>query len=401
MAVNIACHIVSILKCHVLEVNTACLNILECQSDIVAVVLRGNVLNGERCKTRHFQHTILTVTLRQHLGSVLGMHYLANILGKVFRNFHQCILQFEGASKQEFGIVAVDELIVAHAAVGLRDGHILEIFPAVLVLYNDFHGKAARAHTDVRHRHFIIQRYCHLLIAFTIILRIHPKQRCLSKQRLSHQLLPGYVHIAQICQRRDAHFAETIIVKRAVGHLVIIITTVVLTQEVNVRMTVGSLRVSLVNHNLMTQRHTTNLLTVLGFIAESLYDHVILLGQHHELHAFLPVTQAVELEVLGDEITRFLLFLLGFFAVSRLSNRGLFDVLGLHDIIAGCLLRGQCHTKKGQTYRQKCSFHIHSYYFDIISGAKIRFILVICAKMARQKTFFCKKSTFGTCFAIF
>ena len=72
-------------------------------------------------------------------------------------------------------------------------------------------------------------------------------------------------------------------------------------------MTVGTLVMTLVDHNLVTQRHTAHVLSS-GSVGKCLHHQVILLRHHHEFHTFLPVAKTVEPEIVTDEITGRLIF---------------------------------------------------------------------------------------------
>ena len=83
----------------------------------------------------------------------------------------------------------------------------------------------------------------------------------------------------------------------------------------------------------MTQFHTAHIL-LCGSIRESLHHHIILTGNHHELHPLLPVAEALELEVLTDEINGGL-----FLLVQGLQPRPLQHPTRLHDIGVLCIGR--------------------------------------------------------------
>ena len=68
-------------------------------------------------------------------------------------------------------------------------------------------------------------------------------------------------------------------------------------------MTILTLIVTLIYHNLILQRHAANLLFC-AWVSKGLNHQVVFIRHHHKLHTLLPVAQAVELEVLADEILR-------------------------------------------------------------------------------------------------
>ena len=92
----------------------------------------------------------------------------------------------------------------------------------------------------------------------------------------------------------------------------------------------------LIHHNLVLQASAAYVLALL--VAESAHHEVVFLRQYHKFHAFLPVTQAKELEVLANEIGRLVgfLFLRGFLSCF-LRGLSLLRTLGLYNI------RGLCH----------------------------------------------------------
>ena len=167
-------------------------------------------------------------------------------------------------------------------------------------------------------------------------------------------------------------------------------------------MTICTDSMSSVDHNLVTEWHTTYLLASSG-ITEGSYNQVILLRHHHEFHTLLPVTKTVELEILTDEVCWSILICR---LTSCLINRCLLSssslLLGstsLHDV--GVHLCWDRHHQHGESHCQNRSFHYHGFINCTISSAKIKKIFDTCAKMTWQKTIFCKKKRFGTCFAMF
>ena len=66
-------------------------------------------------------------------------------------------------------------------------------------------------------------------------------------------------------------------------------------------MTVGTLCMALIDHNLILQGHTTNFLAG-SCIGKRLDHQVILLWHHHEFHTLLPVAEAIEFEILANKI---------------------------------------------------------------------------------------------------
>ena len=202
-----------------------------------------------------------------------------------------------------------NELVVAHAAIGLRQGQRLVELIAVLVFHNNLHRETAATHADGFYRHLAILRHFHLTVTITVVLCIDTIDGTLGVHTLAHQFLPGNVYIAQVGQRRNTQFAVAVVVERTARNLVVVHLAIVLTVEVHAGVAVGTFGDPLVLHNLVTQGCTADLLASAG-IAEGLYNEVVLLWHHHEFHAIIPVAQAIELEILADVVLSRLVFLL-------------------------------------------------------------------------------------------
>ena len=241
---------------------------------------------------------------------------------------HHILHQFEGVGKQ-IPLFIHDELIIAHTGVGLRDGHILIELITVLILHNDLHRVVARADANSLHLHLHVLIDHHFLIAITFDFRINTIELCLGIDILPDQFLTGYIHIPQIGQRGYTQFAEAVVIERTIRNLIIIRPLVVLAEEIDMGTSIRILLMSLIDHDLMTQRDTAHRF-VCGSIIESLHHHIILLRDYHELHALLPVAETVELEVLTDEIDGVLFLLI--FIIHQLQIRNMLSPTCFHDV---------------------------------------------------------------------
>ena len=198
--------------------------------------MRSEGLNLIAYHTRNILY--LLCGLIQHRGGELSVDDPANIsLIIVAVDCHYVIHQLKGVAKEILGIVH-DELIVAHATIGLRDSHVLIEFITVSVLNDDLNGESTRTDTDGCHFHLHVLVDLHVLKAVTIIFRINAVILGLSIQGLAHQLLTGNVHITQISQRRHTELAIAIVLKGTVRYLVIILFVIIWTEEVDPRMTI-------------------------------------------------------------------------------------------------------------------------------------------------------------------
>ena len=65
-----------------------------------------------------------------------------------------------------------------------------------------------------------------------------------------------------------------------------------------------------IDHNLVAERHTAHILAS-RCIGKSFHHQVILLRHNHKFHTILPVTKAVEPEVLADKVTSRLIYEVG------------------------------------------------------------------------------------------
>ena len=68
-------------------------------------------------------------------------------------------------------------------------------------------------------------------------------------------------------------------------------------------MPIGTFMMPFIYHNFIFQGHTTHFLAC-RCIRKGLYDQIVFLRNHHELHTFLPIAETVKLEVLTNKVCR-------------------------------------------------------------------------------------------------
>ena len=174
---------------------------------------------------------------------------------------------------------------------------------------------------------------------------------------MTHQFLTGNVHISQICQSGNTCLAVAVVLEFSLWQLEIVFPVVILASEVHTGTTILSHRVVVVNHNLTTKFTTGNLLAG-TCVTESVDYQVVLLWQHHELHAVFPVTQTVVTEVLTDKVCSCRRFFFG--RILNYLRLCFLYSLCLDDVGVGTLShRNRC--RKGES-RQNNQF-LHRYLY--------------------------------------
>ena len=255
--------------------------------------------------------------------------------------------------------VALLKLVVAHAAVGVADGHHLEILYAVTILDNNLNRIVARADANGLDGHDValLTFEVHHLVTVAGNLGVLIKELHIDNDLLAQQHIARHVNIAKIGQRGHTGLAVAVVAERCSGHFEIIGLAIVLASEVDVLMQSAGVLMALINHYLVAQRATAHHLARFS-IGKRLYNKVGLAGNNHETHAGLPVAHTHIAEILVEEVDRVVSFLLLLRGVGLLDLRLHFD--GLHNVFQ--LSRRLCLYLHGR--HEKCNGR-HHYFFHL------------------------------------
>ena len=161
------------------------------------VLVPVDLVDDEACQTWHLHIAGLAGTLTAHGSGILGVDSLVQVALEVLRHLHLGTRKLERTLEEVFGIVDV-ELVVAHAAIGLRHSYVLIELLAILVLNDDFYGECTGSHTNGLDSNQLVLGVFHLLETIAVVLRINAEELGTGKECLVHQQLASHVDITQI-----------------------------------------------------------------------------------------------------------------------------------------------------------------------------------------------------------
>ena len=179
------------------------------------------------------------------------MDNLTNVSLKVFINLHHSILNLKCAIEGVLQRIH-DKLIITHATICLRHGYYLIILIAKFILHDNLNRETTGTNANGSNCYLLVHWLYGLTESVTINFCVYTIYTGLGKQFLTHKLLSCNVHITKICQSWHTEFAIAIVIKRAAWDLVII-HLIIITKEIHAPMTIRTLTLSFVCHNLMTK----------------------------------------------------------------------------------------------------------------------------------------------------
>ena len=299
LAVNVTSH-VGVFECHLHNILVTVFCALQTHLHVCAVVDRLNLLDR---KLRQAWHSHLLSHKVYHVNSIFRVNMTSDIFVIRFSYVLLCVIKGKRAVEEVFGLLH-DKLVVAHAAIGLAHGHILEELVAVAVFHNNLHRETSCSNTNGHHLHLLVQVYCHFLTAVAVIVSVNKKFRGAGIESGTHQQFAGLVHIAKISQCRHAKLQVAVVVKRTVGNRVVVVVVVVFAVKVHECGTILGHTMPLIHHNLVFQFSAAYV--AVGFcVTKRSHHQVILLRHDHKSHAFRPVAKFYVLEVRTDEVSGF------------------------------------------------------------------------------------------------